>query len=258
MYSVLVTDFLLFISYHRYMPRGLRRGYILKKLILMFAITSILCAAQVSDPRQSAPLERSRKIQATLHQQDGLHKAAIENGGSLTMLVGLSKSTPVHLTMQQLAGDSDLIVMGTTTGNKCVLNELGTSINTDFQFDVDSVLNGEPKTQHLTVTLPGGKVRYPDGVEATINVPSFKRLERNTQYVMFLRRIDANKFIPVGGPDGIFEITGGKLIPYAAENQGIQSLRGQDATAFIENAKTLMLRPERRILKKLQQAGGPS
>jgi hypothetical protein len=134
---------------------------------------------------------------------------------------------PKYADLNQLTAASTDVVIGTAGGNICRLSPDETSITTDFQVRVDSVIRGAlvPGTT-ITVKVAGGRVGFnvpcatPPCVNpaiAEIRAPWFKKLTQGNQYYLFLYGAAKSSgetyvgFYPSGGPQGVFEITGGQV-----------------------------------------------
>lgn len=132
---------------------------------------------------------------------------------------------PKYADLNQLTAASTDVVIGTAGGNICRLSLDETSITTDFQVTVDSVIRGAlvPGTT-IRVKVAGGRVGFnvpcatPPCVNpaiAEIRAPWFKKLTQGNQYYLFLTGVAKSSgetyigFYPTGGPQGVFEIRSG-------------------------------------------------
>src|SRR6266498_2125773 len=140
----------------------------------------------------------------------------------------LSPNVYPRYDFNQLVAQSTDIVTGIAGTNVCKLSPEGTSITTDFQVTVQSVVKGNlPVGSSITVSLPGGKAVFstscdtipcPPPTTAEIRVPWFKKLSNGSQYYLFLIGSADNSpiiqsslvsFKPTGGPQGVFQIANG-------------------------------------------------
>lgn len=110
--------------------------------------------------------------------------------------------------LAELASDSSDIVIGTAQQNVCRLSKDGKTITTDYQVTLEHKYKGKShQGTSITVSLPGGLVQFSDGTSAEIRAPWFKKLQQGTTYLFFLNLgSDAQRFVPTGDAQGIFEI----------------------------------------------------
>jgi hypothetical protein len=87
-------------------------------------------------------------------------------------------------TLEQLVGWHSLILIGRVESNHSWLTGDGESIVTDYGIAVERVLKGDG-ARHITVSVPGGRVSFPDGSMATLT--STMRAPLNGErYLLFL------------------------------------------------------------------------
>jgi hypothetical protein len=123
-----------------------------------------------------------------------------------------------HDSLSALAGASDLIVRVDVESNRCALVSDGKAILTRYEAKIDDVYRGALMPgATLLVVLAGGKYRFSDGTSAQVDVPSQRRLLNGHQYILFLRSGGGDDYAPVGGDEGVFEISSSsQVIPFAS------------------------------------------
>lgn len=110
--------------------------------------------------------------------------------------------------LNQLAGHSSAVVIGTAQQNVCRLSADGKRITIDYSVKLEYVYQGSLKQGNtITVSLPGGSVEFPDGSSAEIQTPWFKKMQEGTTYLLFLNEAAGGRaFVTTGQAQGVFEI----------------------------------------------------
>lgn len=109
--------------------------------------------------------------------------------------------------LSALVGESTAVLIGTPQTNISRLTADGTSITLDYQVKVEYVYKGNLRESDIvTISLPGGMVTFEDGSTAEVRTPGFRKMQDGKTYALFLAAKGANAFVPLGGPQGIFEI----------------------------------------------------
>lgn len=119
--------------------------------------------------------------------------------------------TPVapgrYANLSRLVGESTAVLIGTPQTNISKLTTDGTSITLDYKVKVEYVYKGNLRESDVvTISLPGGMVTFEDGSTAEVRTPGFRKMQDGKTYALFLATKDNKAFVPVGGPQGIFEI----------------------------------------------------
>jgi len=112
-------------------------------------------------------------------------------------------------TLETITRDSALVLVGTPLTNLCELDSEGDGITTDYQVSVNEAIKGNlAPGSVITVSVPGGRVEFPDGTSAELRVQDFKKMENGKTYVLFLRNRQpgSEKFITTGAAQGLFEV----------------------------------------------------
>jgi hypothetical protein len=112
-----------------------------------------------------------------------------------------------YANLSALVGDSSAVLIGTPQTNISRLTADGTNITLDYTVKVEYVYKGSLRESDIiTVSLPGGMVKFEDGSSAEVRTPGFRKMQDGKTYALFLAGKANNSFVPVGGPQGIFEI----------------------------------------------------
>jgi hypothetical protein len=112
-----------------------------------------------------------------------------------------------YANLSALVGESTAVLIGTPQTNISKLTADGTSITLDYQVKVEYVYKGNLREGDIvTISLPGGMVKFEDGSTAEVRTPGFKKMQDGKTYALFLATKANNAFVPIGGPQGIFEI----------------------------------------------------
>ena len=110
--------------------------------------------------------------------------------------------------LRGLANRSSAVIIGTPQRNMSTLSPDGRSITIDYQVTVRHVFKGALREgDTVTVSLPGGQVRFDDGSVAEIQTPWFRKMLDGSTYALFLRE-DGRRgaFVTTGEAQGVFEI----------------------------------------------------
>jgi hypothetical protein len=151
-------------------------------------------------------LAASSGLLALSLQPDGLHKAALANGG--TYRTG-GDSPPKYAIsdVNQLVAGSSTIVVGTVSSATSALEDQGRSIRTNYQLNVTQTIKGDFSQAGL-VEMPGGTYTFSDGSVATQYEPVWKALRVGVTYILFLAASNAEPgaYRVVGAGQGAYEI----------------------------------------------------
>ena len=112
-----------------------------------------------------------------------------------------------YASLSALVGESAAVLIGTPQTNISKLTADGTNITLDYRVKVEYVYKGNLREGDIvTISLPGGMVKFEDGSTAEVRTPGFRKMQDGKTYALFLATKANNAFVPVGGPQGIFEI----------------------------------------------------
>lgn len=133
-----------------------------------------------------------------------------------------SNKAPAYATLNELAGRSSAVIIGTPQENVCRLSPDGKSVTIDYKVSVSHVYKGGLKEgEVVTVSLPGGVAVLDDGTRVEVKTPWFKKMQGGKTYALFLGPVDGREaFAPAGGPQGVFEI------PVTKESRNVKSHSG--------------------------------
>jgi hypothetical protein len=174
-----------------------------------------------------------------LRKSDGLHEAAKANGG--TFHISQTSYDFVRLTtLESLAENSDMAIIGIPIGSENRLINDGRNIVTEYEVKVQEPIQGKAQRDDVvTVDLPGGKIAFEDGTTAEVDVGDFPRLEIGHRYVIYLELIkELNIRQPLGGPEGVFELRAdGKVTPFATPEYTQAAVKDGDVLEFLERVR---------------------
>ena len=112
-----------------------------------------------------------------------------------------------YANLSALVGESAAVLIGTPQTNISKLTADGTNITLDYQVKVEYVYKGNLRESDIvTISLPGGMVKFEDGSTAEVRTPGFRKMQDGKTYALFLATKANNAFVPIGGPQAIFEI----------------------------------------------------
>lgn len=111
-----------------------------------------------------------------------------------------------YVALSGLAGDSTAVIIGTPQTNMSRLTPDGMNITLDYQVKVEYVYKGALREGDLvTVSLPGGMVKFDDGSTAEVKTPGFRKMQDGKTYALFLTTKGV-VVVPTGGAQGVFGI----------------------------------------------------
>ena len=112
-----------------------------------------------------------------------------------------------YAALSGLAGDSTAVIIGTPQTNMSRLTPDGMNITLDYRVKVEYVYKGALREGDLvTVSLPGGMVKFDDGSTAEVRTPGFRKMQDGKTYALFLTPKGGGAFVPTGGAQGVFGI----------------------------------------------------
>jgi hypothetical protein len=135
-----------------------------------------------------------------------LQERAKESGG--VKLEKSPKKADEFADLAELNANSSAVIIGTPLDNIMNLTPDGMSVTIDYKVRVEYVYKGGfQEGSFVTVSLPGGMVRFADGSTAEVKTPWFKKMQHGTAYALFLKSGPrSGAFAPTGEAQGVFEI----------------------------------------------------
>jgi hypothetical protein len=138
------------------------------------------------------------------------------------------------ITSHNLAAESDIIVLGSATENKCVRTQDGSTIRTLYTFVIDQVVKGNFRENDiLKVSSPGGAVFNGADKLLVVITPGYTKMHNDQRYLLFLQKKTKQEFKPTRGPQGIFEVKGTEVTPYSTYND--QQPENDDETLDLDD-----------------------
>jgi len=203
--------------------------------IVLIAASGIAITAVALQGRRMAPPTASSKDPRTLEEK------AKRGGGHLVANLDFNKGAQ-QSSLANMVAASESIVIVTTDSNVCKLSEDGKVIRTFYRARIEDVLKGHVKTGgNITVSLPGGKVGFPDGTKAEVQTPWFRKMVNHKRYLLFLiGKPTSDSFTTTGGPQGVFEIPAdgsGVLSHSGLSNDVMRQYAGKSNQAFVKEIK---------------------
>ena|SRR5215831_6731674 len=193
---------------------------------------------------QAGPVSSHAQVDdATLKRvirEQGLQGAAHLQGHYVS--VATAPCWPSH-TLETITEDSALVLVDTPLTNVCKLDSEGDGITTDYQVSVNEAIKGDlAPGSVITVSIPGGRVEFPDGTSAEVRVQDFRKMENGKTYVLFLRsgQPGSEKFITTGAAQGLFEVPsdGSGVKPHGSSiNNVCKENQGKPITTFLKEVR---------------------
>lgn len=160
------------------------------------------------------------------------------------------KSDIVYADLADLANHSTMVIIGTPQRNTPTVSSDGKSISLDYSVRAEYVYKGKLQSGSLiTVSLPGGRVRFDDGSVAEIMTPWFKKMQNGKTYALFLRSGAANdQFVTTGEAQGVFEIPTTRDDRVVKVHSGlpansVRKYQGQDVKIFLAELRRVTGKP---------------
>ena len=141
--------------------------------------------------------------------RDTLRERARASGGQLK-LQDLGDQKIFFNDLRDLSRKSSQVIIGTAISNRCRLSSDSKSITTDYLVSVQELLKGDLRPgSSVTISTPGGAVRFDKETLAMVDVPAFRRPVNGRTYLFFLDRGDSEgRHAVLGGFQGLFDVTG--------------------------------------------------
>ena len=134
---------------------------------------------QIPDPE-------TRRKRDNAYSAGGLRAAAAVTGSYREVISGHHGNNAN--TLDFLVQYSPVVVVGQILKNRTWLNATGRAITTDYEVFVDQSLKGDIRPgETLTVSILGGKVGFPDGSWAEVEIFDMLLPLNGERYVFFLR-----------------------------------------------------------------------
>lgn len=211
----------------------------------VFAVTAVPSVGRAARRQQDSQAVRNAKGKA--FEVGGLRAAARVTGTyRQTMSPHGGRDAP---TLEFLTDNSRVIVIGQIRNGRGWLNETGDTISTDYDLAVERVLKGEVKPgDHVTVSVLGGRVGFPEGTWAQIDTPGMVPPLVGQTFLMFLEISDRHPsgeeraaahglvYSPAFMSRGMYLIDGGIVNPRVYPQHPLAVAYRGKAEAVIVNA----------------------
>jgi hypothetical protein len=163
------------------------------------------------------------------------------------------KSTTIYSDLSQLVNDSVAVIIGTVQKNTPTLSPDGKGISLDYEVRVEYVYKGRIQPDStITVSLPGGRVKFDDGSTAEIMTPWLRKMQNGKSYALFLQSGTVKgRFVTTGEAQGLVEIPTDSSDRTVKTSSGIQShpirrYNGQDVKTFLRELRQVTGKPLKR------------
>jgi hypothetical protein len=160
------------------------------------------------------------------------------------------KTTTVYSDLSQLVNDSAVVIIGTVQKNTPALSPDGKSISLDYEVRVEYVYKGRTQPDStITVSLPGGRVKFDDGSTAEIMTPWLRKMQNGKSYALFLQPGNVKgQFVTTGEAQGLIEIPTDASDRTVKTSSGIHShpirrYNGQDVKTFLRELRQVTGKP---------------
>lgn len=209
-------------------------------LALFFVSLTLPLSAQDSQTEREAKHRLRLAVDDALRKPDGVHQAAKLSGGTFYRSQSYTYGWVLFRTVESLSESCDMAIIGTPVSSESKLINDGREIVTEYQVKVQEPIQGKAQWDEVvTVALPGGKIAFADGTTAQLDVADLPRLQIGHRYVLYLglaKPLDI--YEPMGGPEGIFELTSdGKVLPFATSQYTEAAAKNDDALEFVEKVR---------------------
>jgi hypothetical protein len=216
------------------MQKLMSKNFGLTAIMLIVVSGITISTFALSQRNRQAPPNASAKDPRTLQE-----KSRRGNGklvANLDFNKGAQKSS-----LAQMVAESESIVIVTTERNVGRMSEDGKTVRTFYRARVEEVLKGHVKSgDNINVSLPGGKVGFPDGSTAEVQTLWFKKMLNNKRYLLFLSgKPNSDSFTTTGGPQGVFEMgaDGGVLSHSGLTDDVMRQNAGKRNPVFVKEIK---------------------
>ena len=151
---------------------------------------------------------RMARISQLLAEPDGLHKAAVYNGGFFRLSAG-GHSFVAYRDLASIARASDAVLVGQTLENTCRMSSDGDHVVTEYSVRVENVLQGAVQPGSvLKIRMPGGRFTFPDGVTVEEDHASVRGMMDGRRYLLYIKYVAAQQsyYPPAIDGQGVFEL----------------------------------------------------
>lgn len=185
-----------------------------------------------------------------LYAKSGQKKKLSTSHGGTTIVVGTpwaDESTKRNQTFDnyllEMTCKADTIVVATVKSKASQLTSDGTFIFTDYELSVEDVLKNNPiayvqNGSEITFTRPGGVVSL-TGKTLSVRDKSFKPLEANRSYLLFLTYLPSTGAYKSTSSEGTFEISNNQLSRLTDEQPSYKLAQLKDGTSVINEIREL-------------------
>lgn len=152
------------------------------------------------------------------------------------------------ITLEDVTKGSAAIVIASANRNVCTLSPNGQTVTIDYEMKVEHSYKGTlTPGQAITVSLPGGLIKFPDGSSAEVKTPWFKKMMNGKTYLLYLNGNENRPFTITGGPRGVFEIPTGetnRLVTSHSMIEGdpMRNYNEMDVRVFLREVKQTVSR----------------
>lgn len=146
-------------------------------------------------------------------------------------------------TIEKLTKNSEAVIVGMPSNNRCKLSKDGQLITTDYDVVVQEVLKGNiQQGSTIKVSLPGGKVKFEDGTTGEIETPNFMKMVNGRTYALYLNesRSESSIYELTAGPQGLLELPtdGRRIKSHARPTDPIaEETKDKDTKEFLKEAR---------------------
>lgn len=143
---------------------------------------------------------------------------------------------------------SAAIVIATANRNVCSLSPNGKTVTIDYEMKVEHSYKGSlTPGEAISVSLPGGLTKFPDGTSAEIKTPWFKKMMNGKTYLLYLSANENRPFIITGGPRGLFSIPTDAITRLVTshsmiEGDPMRNYNEMDVVVFLREVKQAVTR----------------
>lgn len=145
--------------------------------------------------------------------------------------------------LEDLARRADAVVVAKAVKNVCKLSPDEKTVTIDYEMKVEHSYRGDfDQKGIISVSLPGGLAKFPEGGSADIRTPWFRKMMNGHTYLLFLDRQGNGPFKPTGGPRGLFGIptdnSARKVTAHSMlENDPMQVYQEMEVVSFLRAVK---------------------
>lgn len=167
-----------------------------------------------------------------------LYEQAKRAGGKLVVRHKPDRGV-VYEDLAALARQSDAIVVGRPISNRGRVSADGKSVTQDYRVRVQGVVKGGVAGgETITVSLPGGAYRFPDGTYVNVRPTDYRQATNRRLYVFFLKAA-GGVYEPTAQTQALFDLTDGTVEPAhgVATDPVVVKYKGMDAAAFLKELR---------------------